>query len=157
MSTCWMVPYRLPGKGTMCETHQHAMGATQGVTQCPLGKAEQARATLEAVLARSRDDGVRHLAHLFLARVEQDAGRTDEAVRGFRAALTLQPDSQAAALGLSDALQLAGEPDAARAAVEAALAMDARRRDQQAFWEYRFADARPAARLLDALRDDVAP
>jgi tetratricopeptide (TPR) repeat protein len=122
-----------------------------------LGKAEESRAALDAVLARSRDGAVLHLAHLFLARVHQDAGRHGEAVSEYRAALLLQPDSQAAALGLADALQLAGQPDAAREAVEGALSAATRRRDAQLFWEYRYADARHASRLLDALRDEVAP
>ena len=122
-----------------------------------LGKGEDGRAALEAVIARSRDDDIRHLAHLFLARVHQDAGREEPALREYRAALTLQPDSQAAALGLADALRAMGQPEAARDAVEAALAAVGRPRDQQAFWEYRFADARRGSRMLDGLRDELEP
>ena len=47
-----------------------------------LGKGEDGRAGLEAVIARSGDDDVLHLAHLFLARVHQDAGRDEAAARG---------------------------------------------------------------------------
>jgi tetratricopeptide (TPR) repeat protein len=122
-----------------------------------LGKREEAAAALDGVLARSRDEDVRHLAHLFRARLHQDAGQAEWALRDYRAALALQPESQAAAMGLADALQLAGEPEAARTVVEAALATAGRRHARQAFWEYRFADARRALGLLDALRDEAGP
>ena len=122
-----------------------------------LGKREEAGKALEAVIGRSRDEDTLHLAHLFLARVHLDVGRVEAALREYREALALQPDSQAAAMGLSDALQVAGEPEAARAAVEATLTRTGRARDGQAFWEYRFANARGASQLLDALREEVAP
>ena len=122
-----------------------------------LGKGEEGRAALDAVIARSRDGEVLHLAHLFLARVHQDAGRDAPAVAEYRAALALQPESQAAALGLADALRASGQPDAARDVVEAALAAAGRPRDRQVFWEYRTADARQGGRLLDALRDELGP
>lgn len=120
-----------------------------------LGKGEAARVALESVLARSRDDAVVHLAHLFIARVHQDAGRHDAALREYRAALELEPTSQAAAMGLSDALQLAGEAEAARAAVERALVEAGRRPHPQPFWEYAFGNSRHAAELLDRLREEV--
>ena len=121
-----------------------------------LGEGDPARAALESVLARSRDDATLHLAHLFVARVHQDARSHDAALRAYRAALRLQPTSHAAAMGLSDALQLAGEPEEARAAVEGALAATGRRREPQSFWEYTFGDLRRATELLEHLREDVA-
>jgi Flp pilus assembly protein TadD len=120
-----------------------------------LGTADAARGALEGVIARSRDDAVLHLAHLFLARLHQDAGRREAALAEFRAALALQPTSQPAAMGLSDALQLAGETDAARVVVEAALAEAGRRPVPQSFWEYTGGNPRQAMDLLDRLREDA--
>lgn len=121
-----------------------------------LGEGDAARASLEIVLARSRDDATLHLAHLFVARVHQDARSHDAALREYRAALELQPTSHAAAMGLSDALQLAGEPEEARAAVEGALAVAGRRLEPQSFWEYTFGGSRRATELLERLREDIA-
>jgi tetratricopeptide (TPR) repeat protein len=121
-----------------------------------MGNGKESAPLLEAVVARSRDEDVLHLAHLFLARVHQEAGGHGAAVAGYRAALELEADSQAAALGLADALRSAGQAEAAREAVEAALAA-AGLRERQAYWEYRTADARRGSAMLDALRDEVGP
>jgi Flp pilus assembly protein TadD len=99
---------------------------------------------------------VLHLAHLFVARVHDDAGRPQEALRAYRAALRLQPTSHPAAMGLADALQLAGQPAEARATVEEALEVSGRRPPPQSFWEYTFGTPGEAAELLDRLRDDVS-
>jgi len=128
----------------------------QGRVLWRLRKYDAARAALESVLGRSRDDAMLHLAHLFVARVHHDAGRPDAALRDYRAALRLQPTSHAAAMGLADALQLAGEPEEARAAVEAALEVSGRRPQPQSFWEYTFGTPGQATELLDRLREDVS-
>lgn len=120
-----------------------------------LGKGKAARSALEKVTAESRDAAVLHLAHLFLARVHQDAGDADAALREFRAAHALQPTSQPAAMGLSDALQLAGDTEGARAVVEGSLAVAGRRPAPQSFWEYTFGDPRQGIELLDRLREET--
>jgi tetratricopeptide (TPR) repeat protein len=122
-----------------------------------LGKGDDARRILEGVLARSQDDAVLHLAHLFLARVHQDADRHDAALRALRAAYDLQPTSQAAAIGLADALQREGEAEAARATVEKALAEAGRRTPPQSFWDYIFGNSRLSPVLMQSLREDVQP
>jgi tetratricopeptide (TPR) repeat protein len=122
-----------------------------------LGKGAESTPLLEAAIAGSREEDVHHLAHLVLARVRQEAGRHEDAIPEYRAALAVQPDSQAAALGLADALRASGQVEAAREVVEAVLAASGRRRDRQFFWEYRTADARRGEALLDALRDELGP
>jgi tetratricopeptide (TPR) repeat protein len=122
-----------------------------------LGKGDAARAALETVIAGNPEAATLHLARLFLARVHQDAGRDDDALREYRAALALQPESQAAAIGLADALQIAGLADDARTTVEGTLAEAGRRREAQAFWEYTFANARQGSAMLERLRDELTP
>lgn len=122
-----------------------------------LGQIDAARLALETVIGRSPAPSTLHLAHLFLARVHQDAGRNDDAVREYRAALGLEPSSQAAAIGLADALQVAGFPESARTIVEGTLAEAGRRREAPAFWEYKFANARQGSGMLERLRDEVTP
>jgi tetratricopeptide (TPR) repeat protein len=121
-----------------------------------LGKGDDARRALEGVIERSRDDAVLHLAHLFVARVHQDARRDDIALREYRAAIALQPTSQPAAIGLADALQLAGQPEEARSVVEGTLAEAGRRPSPQSAWEYAYGNARQAPEFLDRLREDSA-
>ena len=118
-----------------------------------LREGDAARAALERVIAEGGDDALVHLAHLFVARVHVEEGRLDPAIASYRAALDLHPSSQAAAIGLADALQLAGEPEEARARVEAALARAGRGREMEPFWEYVFGDARRAPERLERLRD----
>jgi tetratricopeptide (TPR) repeat protein len=127
----------------------------QGRVLWHLGKGDEARAAFETVIERSREDTTLHLARMFLGRVHQDARREDQARREYRAALALQPTSQGAAIALADALQLAGEPEAARAVIEAALAAAGRRELPQSLWEYDYGDSPRAPELLRALRDEA--
>jgi hypothetical protein len=88
--------------------------------------------------------------------VHQDARRDDIALREYRAAIALQPTSQPAAIGLADALQLAGQPEEARSVVEGTLAEAGRRLSPQSAWEYAYGNARQAPEFLDRLREDSA-
>ena len=67
------------------------------------------------------------------------------------------PTSQPAAIGLSDALRLAGETEEARATVERTLAEAGRRPRPQSAWEYAYGNARHAPEFLDRLREDIGP
>ena len=64
-------------------------------------KTAVARSSLRIVLARKPDARTAFLAHLFLGRLDEDAGRLDEAVASYEAALALDPHSQSARVALS--------------------------------------------------------
>ena len=120
-----------------------------------LGKGDEARAVLEALIERAPEATTLHVARMFLGRIHQDAGREEAALREYRAALALQRTSQPAAIALGEALQLAGEPQAARATVEAALALAGQRQLPQSIWEYEYGQSRLAPELLQGLREDI--
>ena len=120
-----------------------------------LGKGDEARAVLEKLIERGPEATTLHVARMFLGRIHQDAGREDAALREYRAALALQPTSQPAAIALGEALQQAGEPQAARATVEAALAVAGQRQLPQSIWEYEYGQSRLAPELMQRLREDI--
>ena len=64
-----------------------------------------------------------YLAHLFLGRIQQDAGRLEEAIAEYRLAAALHPSALSAGIALSNALPLAGDAEA-RAARPAAGARE---------------------------------
>ena len=122
-----------------------------------LGKGDEARAVLERLIERGPEATTLHVARMFLGRIHQDAGREEAALREYRAALALQPTSQPAAIALGEALQRAGEPRAARATVEAALAVAGQRQLPQSIWEYEYGQSRLAPQLMQRLREDIQP
>jgi len=90
------------------------------------GRLEDARRWLEEIDARSGDSRQRHLAWLFLGRVADRQGRSDEAVSFFRRALDACPTSQVTALAWAHAVERASGPRAAEPLVTRALAMPLR-------------------------------
>jgi nucleotide-binding universal stress UspA family protein len=68
--------------------------------------------------------------------VHEDGGRLEQALEEYRAAQTLDPTSQAAAVALSHALRLAGDADGSRRVLVEALAQAGRRRHADVFWNY---------------------
>jgi tetratricopeptide (TPR) repeat protein len=94
-----------------------------------LKQPEVAREVLEAALARAHEPDHRYLAHLFLGRIHEDAGRLDQALVEYRAAAHVYPEGQSAAVALSHALQLAGEADEARRTMARGLTDGKKARD----------------------------
>ena len=115
----------------------------------------EAVTAFETVLASGAAPPLKHLAHLFLGRVHEDAGRHEQAARAYRSALDLQRTSQGAALGLAHVLRQAGDTGTARDLVDSTLAVAGQRQFPQSIWEYPFGRARTSSDLLDALRGDV--
>ena len=101
-----------------------------------LGELEPAREQLEAALPSLRDTDHAYLAHLFLGRVHQDAGRLEEAIAEYRLAVALHPSALSAGTALSNALRLAGDADAARSALRQGLASAGRRPERDPLWDY---------------------
>jgi tetratricopeptide (TPR) repeat protein len=86
-----------------------------------LGRAAEAERLLAEVEAKASDDRHRYLARLFLGRVAERSGRSDDAIRWYRGALEAWPTSQAARFGLAHALEKSSGPGAAREVVGALL------------------------------------
>jgi tetratricopeptide (TPR) repeat protein len=121
-----------------------------------LGEAAEARSTLEDVLAREPDAATAFLAHLFLGRLDEDAGRLDAAARSYEAALALDPRSQSARLALSHVRLRGGDAPGARADVERAVGSAGRRPQPDAFWSYPWGPAVGVEGRLEALRREAA-
>ena len=127
-----------------------------GRTRWSLDDRAAARAALEAVIAARPPADLQYLAHLFLGRVHEDEGRLSDAEKQYREALAADPSAQAAAVALSCVLQLRGEPNSARAVLEAALAFVGRR-NNDVFWGYLFHLTPQAEGILEALRQEAFP
>jgi len=129
----------------------------QGRVAWRLGEAAEARSTLEELLARNPPANPAFLAHLFLGRVHEDAGRLDDAARSYEAALRLQAQSQSARLALSHVHLRQGDGAAARADTETALRPAGNRRTPDPFWLYPWGPSVGVEERLEALRHEVAP
>jgi tetratricopeptide (TPR) repeat protein len=119
-----------------------------------LGEREAAQAALERAIEASPDPQLLCLAHLFLGRVHEDAGRLEQAVEYYRLSLALEPSGQAAAVALSHALRRAGEVEEARAVLRRALAHAGRRAGRDAYRDYLVGDAIHFREQLAALRQE---
>jgi tetratricopeptide (TPR) repeat protein len=117
-----------------------------------LGRGEPARDCFERVLGGSGDPSLVYLAHLFLGRVHEDAGRLAQSAAEYRAALGMRPSSQVASVALSHALQLLGDAAGARELLAGALEQAGRRDPSDPYWAYVAGRSAEAAAILDALR-----
>jgi tetratricopeptide (TPR) repeat protein len=118
-----------------------------------LGRLPEAQAALDDAVSRPAEADVLYLAHLFLGRVHEDAGRLEPALRHYRLALALDPQAQTAATALSHALRLAGEDEESRQVLRRALDMAGRRR-RDAYWDYLAGDAARVEDEFAALRQE---
>ncbi len=118
-----------------------------------LGDAAKARDVLEAAVARARKGSDRYLAHLFLGRVHEDAGRLDEALVQYRLAGDLDPGAQSAAIALSHVLLLTGDREGARKALAPGLVRRETARD--AYWDYLVSNARGVEDMFTALHREA--
>jgi tetratricopeptide (TPR) repeat protein len=119
-----------------------------------LGEQEAARRMLEQVAARPAEPQAAHLAHLFLGRVHEDAGRLEAAVQQYRLALSLEPGAQAAAVALSYALRRAGDVAESRQVLRRALERAGQRAHREPYWDYLVGVAVDVTEQLDALREE---
>jgi len=117
-----------------------------------LGETAEARSALEDVLARKPDAAKAYLAHLFLGRLDEDAGRLDEAAASYEAALAFDPRSQSARLALSHVRLRRGDAAGARAEVEKAVGSAGRRSQPDPLWLYPWGPSVGVEDRLEALR-----
>ena len=116
-----------------------------------LGQPEPARQQIETALASLRHVDHVYLAHLFLGRVHQDAGRLAEARAEYRLAVALHPSARSASTALSNALFVAGDAEAARQALRERIASAGRRSERDPFLDYLVLNAADLEELTDAL------
>lgn len=126
-----------------------------GRVQWRLGDDAAARATLEDAASRRIEAPLLFLAELFLGQVHERAGRTEEAARAFGRALEIDPQSQAAAIGLSHVALLAGDPARSRALVLQSLAFAGRRELRDLYWDYVASNAASAEARFEILRRET--
>ena len=120
-----------------------------------LEKPEQARSPLQALLRESRDPALLYLGHLFLGRLDEDAGELPAAVLHYRSALVIDPAAQSAAVALSEALWSTGEEDEGRELLERAMSYGPRGAPRDAFMSYHLGRSGRAEEMLDALRGET--
>jgi tetratricopeptide (TPR) repeat protein len=146
------------------DSYERALAVDAGLVEARLrlgrvlwaqGELDAARVQLEQVTATAPPPSVGYLAHLFLARVHDDAGRPADAEREYRAALALDPEGQAAAVGLAQLLAKSGPVP--RALLEEALSYAPRPDPRDLFWAYPAERAGTGEDELSALRDEASP
>jgi tetratricopeptide (TPR) repeat protein len=81
----------------------------------------EAHESLHAVTETTRDPELQYLAHLFLGRIHEEAGRLDAAAAEYRAAVAASPRSQTGYLALSQSLDAMGDRRSALETLELAL------------------------------------
>jgi hypothetical protein len=122
-----------------------------------LRRLQPAQACLEDVIAKSADPSLVYLAHLFLGRVREDLDQIEEAEREYGAALTLRPLSEPAAIGVSHARFLRGDPAGARDVLTAAIEQLGARTGLDPFQSYLMSHTREGQTILDELRERATP
>ncbi len=118
-----------------------------------LGQIDEARAELELAAAGAEDASERYLSELFLARVAEQAGDGETAIRHYRQAIEARPDSQAARIGLVHAIGRSDDGARVPPQLGELLAQPwPRSVSSDPWWRYPFGDSERGVRLLDALR-----
>jgi len=120
-----------------------------------MGDPADARAELETTLGRSREPRTSYLAHMFLGRLDEDAGRYPDAAAHYEAAVAIEPVNQSGRLALSHARLRLGDPSAARREVEAALDPAGHRKERDPLWLYPRGPAVRVDERLEALREEA--
>ena len=121
-----------------------------------LGETAEARSALEEVLAGKPKPAAAFLAHLFLGRLDEDAGRLADAARAYETALAFDTRSQSARIALSHVFLRLGNAGAARSEMEKAVGFAGRRPEPDAFWLYPWGPSVGAEERLEALRREAS-
>jgi hypothetical protein len=121
-----------------------------------LGETAEARSALQDVLDQRPEAGTALLAHLFLGRLDEDAGRLDEAARSYEAALALDASVQSARVALSHVRLRRGDAASARAEVLRAIGLSGHRLRPDPFWLYPWGPSVGVEDRLEALRREAS-
>jgi tetratricopeptide (TPR) repeat protein len=126
-----------------------------GRVEWRLGNDDAALSTLTDAVRGGGAPRLLGLAHLFLGQLHERAGRTDAALREFREAQGLDPESQAAAVALSEVSWTVGDAAGARSMIEGALTLAGKRSTRDAYWDYLASNAASADELFEELRRET--
>ena len=121
-----------------------------------LGQLGPALQALGPVVAASHDQERLYLAHLFVGRVHEAAGRNADAERAYENAAVVEPESQAVAMALAHLRLMAGDSGGSREILDRELGRAARRTREDPFWNYQFGLARRADPLFEDLRNEAS-
>jgi tetratricopeptide (TPR) repeat protein len=119
-----------------------------------LGRNGEAAVLLERVLAVSVADGPAHVARLLLARVHEEEGRPEAALRLYADAIHARPDAQSAYFAASLTLFRLARSEEARHRLREAV-VRARRDTDDPWWAYLFDTSDAVHAALDALRRET--
>jgi len=122
-----------------------------------LGRPDEARICLEAVLATPAEATIQYLAHLFLGRVLEDNKKWPEAEEHYLTALALQPGSETAAVALSHIRFLQGDTEASRRILVEGLDAAKRRNDFDPWVPYLITQTPDGEKILAEFRETVRP
>jgi predicted Zn-dependent protease len=120
-----------------------------------LEKLPEARVPLQSVIDGPKDPALQYLARLFLGRVKEDSGDVPGAIEDYRAALALDPSSQAAAVALAQALVVSGEDAEGRGVLGRAVEQAPRIQSRDAFMSYHLGRAGEAEAMMETLRSET--
>jgi len=119
------------------------------------GRLDEAARALEATIAAEPRPYLTYLAQLFLGDARERAGRPEDALTCYRAAIDAYPLGQAAPTALAHALHRLGDHDAAFAVVRASLALEFQGGQADPWWAYGLSQLRPFDVLLESLREEA--
>ncbi len=121
------------------------------------GELAEARVELQRLLATTPlDPSIAYLAHLFLGRVQQDAGELTEALESFGTAATLCPPCQSARIARSLVRRQNGDQGGARSEIERTLEYGGSTARSDPFWFYFTSEVGAVEKELAALRREVS-
>ena len=121
--------------------------ASSGGSASPSSRASSS----ETALSSLRQVDHVYLAHLFLGRIQQDAGRLEEAIAEYRLAVALHPSALSAGVALSNALVVAGDAEGARLALRQGLAQRGPPPGADPHWDYLVVNAADLEALVEEL------
>jgi tetratricopeptide (TPR) repeat protein len=121
-----------------------------------LGETAEARSAFEEVLTGKPKPATAFLAHLFLGRLDEDAGRLADATRAYGTALAFDTRSQSARIALSHVFLRLGNAGAARSEMEKAVGFAGRRPEPDAFWLYPWGPSVGVEERLEAMRREAS-
>jgi len=120
-----------------------------------LERLAEARVPLQSVIDGSKDPALQYLARLFLGRVKEDSGDVAGAIDDYRAALAIDPSSQAAGVALAQALVVSGDDVEGRGVLGRAVEQAPRLQQRDAFMSYHLGRAGEAEAMMETLRSET--
>jgi tetratricopeptide (TPR) repeat protein len=138
-----------------------AAGAARPVARLRLGRvlqvtgrAGESGVELQALVEQEhgQDKDTAYLARLFLARMFEEEGKSQQAIALYEAATQFRPRNQTARIGLARLLAESGRRDEANALVIAALTTE-RERSDEPWWAYYYPDESALPLLVAKMRE----